>query len=69
MSARYMPLKFPLELREPLIKKQMELELTVRQMFRKPRRIPFTAVLKAVLENKTYIPDDYIRNVLGAKRR
>jgi hypothetical protein len=67
--ARYMPLKFPVELRQPLMNKQLEIEATVRQIFRKPKRVPFTYVLKAVLENKTFIPDEYIKTMMGIRKK
>ncbi len=60
----YMPLKFPRPLRQPLLNKQNEMNLQLKQLLpgadivKKP--IPFTKVFKAMLENKTWIPNDYL---------
>lgn len=67
MARQYMPIKFPIELRPLLAQKQSEMQNTWTEMSRRPRRIPFTKVLKAVLENKTYIPNDYLVKIMREK--
>ena len=61
---KYMPLKFPLELRQPLLNKQEELSKTIARLaptaLSQQKKLPFTKVFKAVLENKQYITDEYL---------